>query len=142
MWCIHFYGLCAKFSQCKLKCKNILYAYFEHILNKFVHWPWVLMKLGNILKLVWGLLCFWAAQLLLSLSLNYVNFVHPTKLAVFVNRSPNFHHCKKEQLQPCPVIILLHIFRLIKYDNLLSYLVFLIWFKEYIPPCYDLILWV
>ena len=40
---------------------NILYAHFGHI--GVVYWPYVLMQMGYILKSVWDLLCFCAAQL-------------------------------------------------------------------------------
>ena len=38
---------------------DILYAHFVHIGVEY--WPCVLMQIGNILKNVWGLLCFCAA---------------------------------------------------------------------------------
>ena len=76
-----------------------------HILNTYeiglVHWPWVLMQLGNnILKLVWGLLCFWAAQLFLNLSLNDVNFVQykSTTSEDLLNVNFNLQIC----FCPCP----------------------------------------
>ena len=51
---------------------DILYAHLEHV--GVVYWPCVLMQMGNILENVWGLLCFYAAKLLVNISW-YVNFV-------------------------------------------------------------------
>ena len=47
---------------------NILYAHLGHV--GLVYWPCVLMQMGNtsILENVWGLLCFYAAQLLVNVS--------------------------------------------------------------------------
>ena len=52
---------------------NILYAHLRHV--GVVYWPCVLMQMGNILENVWGLLCFYAAQLLANVSWYDVNFV-------------------------------------------------------------------
>ena len=52
---------------------DILYAHLGHV--GVVYWPCVLMQMGNILENVWGLLCFYAAQLLVNVSWYDVNFV-------------------------------------------------------------------
>ena len=45
---------------------DIVCAHLGHV--GVVYWPCVLMQMGNILENVWGLLCFYAAQLLVNVS--------------------------------------------------------------------------
>ena len=52
---------------------DTLYAHLGHV--GVVYWLCVLMQMGNILENVWGLLCFYAAQLLVNVSWYDVNFV-------------------------------------------------------------------
>ena len=81
-----------------------LYAHIWHV--GVVYWPCVLMQMGNILKNVWGLLCFCAVQLLVNVSLYDVKYLCNTKISSEYLLSANlttrecFCAAKREKLIP------------------------------------------
>ena len=57
------------------------------------------MQMGNILANVWGPLCFWAAQLLVDVSLYEVNFVqYKNDKRASAQREFSFCAAKREKL--------------------------------------------